>query len=135
MHSLLKKSFDQNFFHYDQKPITSTFAYNSQVKIAGMAYANLNFDDEDSVISVPQNVSHLLNKKKKINLLQSIKEKAEHMIIRKRFLLSFYFLLEILKETFKFNRIEIENLNYSPLRIRRILEIFFKEKFLLKFLT
>ncbi|CAF0980842.1 unnamed protein product [Brachionus calyciflorus] len=87
LHCLLKKSFDQNFFHNDQRPITSTFAFNSSVKIAGMAYANLNLqDEEDSVISVPQNISHLLNKNKKINLLQSIKDKAEHLILRKRVL-------------------------------------------------
>jgi hypothetical protein len=84
LHSLLKKSFDQNFFHYDQRPITSTFAYNGQVKIAGMAYSNL-VDDEDSITSLPNNISHLLNKKKKINLLNSIREKAEHLIIRKRY--------------------------------------------------
>ena len=83
LHSLLKKSFDQNFFHYDQRPITSTFAYNGQVKIAGMAYANL-IDDEDSITSLPNNISHLLGKKKKINLLHSIREKAEHLIMRKR---------------------------------------------------
>jgi mediator of RNA polymerase II transcription subunit 17 len=83
LHSMLKKSFDQNFFHYDQRPITSTFAYNGQVKIAGMAYANLH-DAEDSVTSLPNNISHLLSKKKKINLLASIREKAEHLILRKR---------------------------------------------------
>lgn len=84
MHCLLKKSFDQNFFHHDQRPITSTFAFNSNIKIAGMAYANLNIDEEESVISIPHNISHLLNKNKKINLLQSIKEKAEHLILRKK---------------------------------------------------
>jgi hypothetical protein len=83
LHCLLKKLFDQNFFHYDQRPITSTFAYNGQVKIAGMAYANLN-DEEESITSLPNNISHLLNKKKKISLLQSIREKAEHLLLRKR---------------------------------------------------
>ena len=82
--SFTQTAFDQNFFHYDQRPITSTFAYNGQVKIAGMAYSNL-VDDEDSITSLPNNISHLLNKKKKINLLNSIREKAEHLIIRKRY--------------------------------------------------
>lgn len=85
LHCLLKKSFDQNFFHIEQRPITSSFAYNSQVKIAGMAYANLNFDEEDSMSNLPNNLAHLLNKKKQINLLQSIKEKAEHLITRKKY--------------------------------------------------
>ncbi len=84
LHCLLKRSFDQNFFHYEQRPITSMFAYNIQVKIAGMAYSNLNYDEDDSVISLPHQISHLINKKKKINLLQSIKEKAEHLLIRKK---------------------------------------------------
>jgi hypothetical protein len=84
LHSLLKKSFDQNFFHHDQRPITATFAYNSQVKVAGMAYVNLSIDEEDSLISFPNNISHMLVKKKKINLLQLIREKAEHLILRKR---------------------------------------------------
>ena len=86
LHCLLKKSFDQNFFHYEQRPVTSMFAHNIQVKIAGMAYSNLNYDEEDSVISLPQHIGHLLNKKKKINLLQSIKEKAEHLLIRRKVL-------------------------------------------------
>lgn len=92
LHNLLKKSFDQNFFHYDQRPVTSVLSGNTQVKIAGMVYYNLSSgaatatptDEEDSVISVPHQLSHLLNRKKKINLLQSIKEKAEHLILRKR---------------------------------------------------
>lgn len=84
LHCLLKKSFDQNYFHFEQRPITSSFAFNSQVKIAGMAYANLNFDEEDSMSNLPNNLAHLLNKKKQINLLQSITQKAEHLIIRKK---------------------------------------------------
>jgi hypothetical protein len=92
LHCLLKKSFDQNFFHYDQRPITSMFAYNIQVKIAGMAYSNLNLDnDDDSVISLPHQINHLINKKKKINLLQSIKEKAEHLLVRRKCAFFFHF--------------------------------------------
>jgi hypothetical protein len=49
-----------------------------------MAYVNLSIDEEDSLISFPNNISHMLVKKKKINLLQLIKEKAEHLILRKR---------------------------------------------------
>jgi hypothetical protein len=56
----------------------------SQVKVAGMAYVNLTIDEEDSLISFPNNISHMLIKKKKINLLQLIREKAEHLILRKR---------------------------------------------------
>ena len=85
LHDLLKKYFEQNFFHYDQRPITSLFAYNSHVKIAGMAYVNLNNEEENCVINLPNSLNHLLNKKNKINLLRSIKEKAEHLIIRKKF--------------------------------------------------
>ncbi len=85
MHDLLKKYFEQNFFHYDQRPITSTFAYNSHLKIAGMSYINLNNEEESSVINLPNSINYLLNRKKKINLLQSIKEKAEHLVTRKKF--------------------------------------------------
>lgn len=84
LHDLLKRCFEQNFFHYDQRPITSTFAYNSHVKIAGMAYVNLNNEEESTIVNLPKSINHLLNKKKKINLLQSIKEKAEHLLIRKK---------------------------------------------------
>jgi hypothetical protein len=84
LHDLLKRYFEQNFFHYDQRPITSTFAFNSHVKIAGMAYVNLNIEDDKSIANLPKNISHLLNRKTKINVLQSIKEKAKHLIIRKK---------------------------------------------------
>lgn len=84
LHCLLKKSLDQKFFHFEQRPITSSLAYNSQVKMAGMSYANLNFDEEDSMSNLPSHLAHLLNKKKQINILQSIKEKAEHLIIKKK---------------------------------------------------
>lgn len=57
------------------------------MKIAGISYVNLNSEEDNALINLPNNVSHLLNKKKKINLLQSIKDKAEHLIIRKRYLL------------------------------------------------
>jgi hypothetical protein len=85
LHDSLKKYFEQNFFHYDQRPVTSTFAFNSHLKVAGMAYVNLNNNEEESsVINLPNSISYLLNRKKKINLLHSIKEKAEHLIIRKK---------------------------------------------------
>lgn len=84
LHDLLKKYFEQNFFHYDQRPVTSTFAYNSHVKIAGMAYVNLNSEEDNSISNLPKSISHLLNRKKKINVLQSIREKAEHLLIRKK---------------------------------------------------
>ena len=83
MHCLLRKFFEQNFFHYDQRPVTSTYVFNSQVKLAGMAYANLGVDDEDALVGMPNNITRLLNKKRKINLLQLIKAKAEHLILRR----------------------------------------------------
>lgn len=86
LHDSLKRYFEQNFFHYDQRPITSAFAYNSHVKIAGMAYVNLNNEEDSAIINLPKSINHLLNKKKKINLLQSIKEKAEHLFLRKKVL-------------------------------------------------
>jgi hypothetical protein len=50
-----------------------------------MAFMNLNVNEDDaSITSLPSSLNHLLNKKKKINLLQSIKEKAEHLIVRKK---------------------------------------------------
>lgn len=84
LHDLLKKYFEQNFFHYDQRPVTSTFAYNSHVKIAGMAYVNLNSEEDNSISNLPKSINHLLNRKKKINVLKSIREKAEHLLIRKK---------------------------------------------------
>jgi hypothetical protein len=54
------------------------------MKIAGISYVNLNSEEDNALINLPNNISHLLNKKKKINLLQSIRDKAEHLIIRKR---------------------------------------------------
>lgn len=84
LHDLLKRYFEQNFFHYDQRPVTSAFAYNSHLKIAGMAYVNLNNEDESSIVNLPKSINHLLSRKKKINLLQAIKEKTEHLLIRKK---------------------------------------------------
>ena len=50
-----------------------------------MAYANLNTEEDSSIVNLPNNINHLLNKKKKLNLLQAIKERAEHLIIRKKY--------------------------------------------------
>ena len=96
LHDLLKKSFEQNFYHYDQRPITSTFGFNSHVKIAGISYVNLNSEEDNALITLPNNVNHLLNKKKKINLLQSIRDKAEHLIVRKKYLTNFRYVFFIL---------------------------------------
>lgn len=87
LHDLLKRLFDQNFFHYDQRPITSTFAFNSQIKIAGMSYANMVNNEEDSITILPKSVNNILNRRRKINLLQSIVEKTEHLILRKKYVI------------------------------------------------
>jgi hypothetical protein len=57
-----------------------------QIKLAGMSYMNLSNEDDESVasVSLPKNLAQLLNKKKKINLLNSIREKTEHLLMRKK---------------------------------------------------
>ena len=51
-----------------------------------MAYVNLNNEEDSTIVNLPKSINHLLNRKKKINLLQAIKEKTEHLLTRKKVL-------------------------------------------------
>ena len=67
LYQLLRNYFHQTFTHIDQRPITSIIAYNYPIKLAGLTYS------KDYTI-------------KRICILQTIKDIAEHLLIRNRIL-------------------------------------------------
>lgn len=67
LYQLLRNYFNQTFTHIDQRPVTSVIAYNYPIKLAGLNYS------KDYTI-------------KRICILSTIKDIAEHLIVRNRIL-------------------------------------------------